>query len=53
MFTDVLGANKAGLVSILVDPISDRDSIFTKRNRKKERKFMEKNNVIKRGKYYE
>lgn len=53
LFTDIKGANNAGLTSILVDPLSDVDSIFTKKNRKNENKYMNNNDVIKRGKYYE
>ena len=52
IFTDIRGANNSNIMGILVDPISDVDSIFTKKNRRKEKKFFNNNN-IKRGEYYE
>lgn len=54
--TDVYGANKANVLSILVDPINNNENIFTKINRFREKiiyKKLEKNKKFKRGKYYE
>lgn len=46
IFTDILGGNKAGITTILVDPISSKDLIITKLNR-----ILEK--LVKKGEYYE
>lgn len=53
IFTDIKGASNSNIIGILVDPISEKDSIFTKRNRRKENKFFLNNKKIKRGEYYE
>lgn len=53
IYTDIKGANKLGLTSILVDQISYRESIFTKINRLRENKLINKENIIERGKYYD
>lgn len=54
--TDVLGGNKAGITTILVNPISVYDSfggrILNKLERKIEKKLAE-NDLFKRGDYYE
>ena len=41
------------ITSILVDRISKYESIFTKPNRLKEKIFIYKKGIIKRGEYYE
>ena len=53
IYTDVLGANKLGILSILVDPVSKHEFIITKINRIKERKLIEKTKIITKGEYYE
>lgn len=51
LYTDIKGANKLNLLSILVDPISKKEHIITKINRIRERKIYKK--YLKRGEYYE
>lgn len=56
IMTDILGANGVGITSILVNPISNFEDIFTKFNRYRERKVIEKleqNDLFKKGKYYD
>ena len=57
LVTDVFGANKIGIVSILVDPISKIDGKSTKYfNRKIEKivkKRLAKKNIFNTGEYYE
>lgn len=56
ILTDILGANKMGMTSILVNPISKKDGKFTIINRKIEKIIMnnlEKKDVFKKGKYYD
>ncbi len=53
IYTDIKGANKLGILSILVDPISNYEFITTKVNRIKENKLINKTKIIKKGEYYE
>ena len=53
IFTDIKGANKLGITSILVDPIGDKEFITTKLNRRKENKLIFETKIIKKGDYYE
>lgn len=56
ILTDVLGANRMGITSILINPISAVDLRFTKVNRFFENiilKHYTKRGVFKRGEYYE
>lgn len=55
LLTDVLGANRMGYFSVLVDPITkDKELLFTRINRILEDKIIcEKKSNIKRGKYYD
>lgn len=56
LLTDVLGGNKMGILTILVNPVTDKDSIFTVFNRFIEKRIMkklEKNNLFVKGRYYE
>ena len=53
IYTDIKGANKLGITSILVDPIDKHEFITTKINRLKENKLISKTNIIKKGEYYE
>ena len=53
IYTDIKGSNRLNITSILVDRISKYESIFTKPNRLKEKIFIYKKGIIKRGEYYE
>lgn len=56
LLTDVYGANKMGITSILVNPISKYDMRITRFNRKIEKilfKKMAKRDLFKKGVYYE
>ena len=52
LITDVWGANKIGYFSILIDPITNNEHIWTKVNRVFER-IIQKKNHIEIGKYYD
>lgn len=56
MMTDILGGNRAGITTILVNPISNSEPIWTKFNRhfekKKMRKLREKS-LFTKGRFYE
>lgn len=54
--TDIKGANKVGIMSILINPLSKKERINTKINRLKEKiiyKYFEDNNILRKGEYYE
>ena len=56
LFTDIKGANKLNITSILVNPLSKKESIITKFNRLKEKRIYKKlseNKVLIKGEYYE
>lgn len=56
LLTDVLGGNRVGITTVLVDPILTSEFFFTKVNRLREKrvyKKLEKNNELKKGEYYE
>ena len=56
LITDIWGANKMGITSILVNPMSSEDLTTTKINRFFERiiiKYYTKRKVFEKGKYYE
>ncbi len=56
LFTDILGANRAGLTSILLNPMSNVDYFWTKINRyfeKKVYKYFAKREILIKGKYYD
>ena len=56
LYTDILCGNRAGIKTILVNPMSKDDLIFTKMFRwleKKQFKKMSKMDILKKGKYYE
>ena len=42
MLTDIVGGNKVGITTILVEPIINKDPIWTKPNRIRERRIMKK-----------
>ncbi len=52
VITDVWGANRMGYFSILIDPITNNEVIFTKINRLLEKLIFKKNSKLKRGRYY-
>ena len=51
LYTDILGANKMGIISLLIDRISNNESIITKFNRIRENKIIKKYKIIERGHY--
>ena len=56
LLTDVFGGNSVGFTTILIDPLSDYDGIFTLFNRFIEKSIFnkfKKNNQLEKGKYYE
>jgi len=53
LYTDIKGANKLNIMSILVDPLAKREGILTKVNRLKERSLIRRTKLLKRGEYYE
>lgn len=56
LYTDILGGNRAGIKTILVNPMSKDDLLFTKLFRFFERikfKKFSKMGILKKGKYYE
>ena len=56
LLTDVLGGNRIGITTILVNPIGVKDFFWTRFNRRKEAKIMEKlreNDLFVKGRYYE
>ena len=53
IYTDIKGANNMDITSILVDPISKKESIITKINRIKENNLIKKTKIIEKGTYYE
>lgn len=56
LLTDIVGGNRAGITTILIDPITVQDLFLTKYNRARENRIirkLQKNNGFKRGTYYE
>ena len=56
LMADILGANRIGITSILINPLSSSDFFVTKFNRSLERKIfkmLEKRNLFQRAKYYD
>ena len=56
LMTDILGANRAGIFSILTDPLVNRDIIYTKVNRFLEGivyTFLNKKELLIKGTYYD
>ena len=56
ILTDIVGGNKIGITSILVNPVSTYDSFFTRINRKFENRIIKKLRdyvLFTRGKYYD
>ena len=56
IMTDVLGGNKVGITTILVNPLETKDFIWTKVNRFREKRIMKKlrkRDLFCKGRYYE
>lgn len=56
LVTDIYGANKMGLMSILVNPISPNEPLHTRFNRLFEKRIIKKLNklgILNKGEYYE
>jgi uncharacterized protein len=56
LLTDVLGGNSVGITTVLINPISKKDYVFTKFNRILENKILSilrKRNLFTKGKYYD
>lgn len=56
LLTDVLGGNRMGIFTVLIKPISSKELLGTKINRIFEKRIirkLEKNNIFKRGNYYD
>ncbi len=56
LLTDIYSGNNVGITTILVNPVSKNELIFTKLNRNKERKIMKKlrdRDLFLVGRYYE
>ena len=57
LYKDILGGNRAGVMTILVNPMSTEDMIITKlifrRLEKRKYKQLAKKNLLVRGRYYE
>ena len=56
IMTDIIGGNRYGIYTILVDPISNKELKVTGINRFFEKRILKKlakNNLFKRGEYYE
>lgn len=56
ILTDVVGGNKVGILTVLINPISNKDFFITKFNRIRERRIMKKlrdKNLFSKGRYYE
>lgn len=56
MLTDILGGNRVGITTVLVNPVSKHDMVFTKVNRFLEDRIIRKlreNDLFMKGKYYD
>ena len=56
LFTDILGGNKVGIMTCLVDPLTKEDFILTKIFRMTEQilfKLMDVKDILKKGEYYD
>ena len=57
LFTDIYGGNRVGIMTILVNPMSNKDrlatKIFFRTSERKILNIMEKKKIFKRGKYYD
>ena len=56
LFTDILGGNRVGIVTCLVDPLTKEDFLLTKIFRMTEQvlfKIMDAKEILKKGEYYD
>lgn len=56
LLTDIYGANRMGITTILINPLSTNDIVFTKFNRMIEKyiiKKLSKKGLLKKGNYYD
>ena len=56
ILTDIVGGNRVGILTVLTNPISNKDFFVTKFNRFREKRIMKKlrdNNLFSKGRYYE
>lgn len=56
LLTDVIGGNRVGIKTVLVDPITEQDLWITKVNRMRENKIfmrLKENKYLEKGKYYD
>ena len=56
LYTDIIGGNKVGIITILVDTIDEQDILITKINRFREKRLEKKlanHKLLVRGEYYE
>lgn len=56
LLTDIIGGNNVGITTVLINPISKKDPIWTKPARFRERKIMNKlkdHNLFFQGRFYE
>ena len=56
LLTDILGGNKVGITTILINPVSAKDAFLTRMTRIYEKRIIHKlrsNNLFVRGKYYD
>ncbi len=56
LYTDIAGGNKVGITTILVNPVSNRDSFTTRINRYLEKRKMNqlyRKGIFTKGKYYD
>ena len=56
LLTDIVGGNKVGITTVLVNPVSTKDPYWTKPNRFFEKKIMKKlrnRNLFSKGRYYD
>lgn len=56
LLTDIIGGNKVGITTVLVNPVSAKDPIWTRPSRFIENRIMKKlrnHNLFSKGRYYE
>lgn len=56
LLTDILGGNRVGITTILINPVSKQDMVFTKLNRRVEDFIINRlrdKNLFTKGKYYD
>ncbi len=56
LLTDIIGGNRVGITTVLINPVSTKDPIWTKPNRFFENKIMKKlkdHDLFSKGRYYD